>query len=185
MGFFYEIGFGSDNIIGARTGKSFPLSLWERELFLHDLQHFHGAGLDTDAAGNALGSGALRLEHHHLHGAGLHALAAANAVLLVNHVHAGLGILGNGPMLTGLHALAALDAHVGLGSGSLGNNSHAAVILVEFLIKCFGTGADTFQTRHALRVFFNRELFHDKMNSFMYFEKPEFFLSYYNRKPRK
>lgn len=140
-------------------------------LLLDNLQHFHGAGLGADAAGDALGGGALGLQNHDLHGAGFHALAAADTVLLVNHINAGLGVLGNGLMFAGFHALAALNAHIGLGAGALGNNSDAAQILMKFLIKRFGTCADTFQTGHALRVFFNREFFHDKTNSFMYFEK--------------
>ena len=141
-----------------------------RELLLYNFQHFHGAGLDADAAGDALGSGVLGLEDHDLHGAGLHTLAAADAVLLVDHVHAGLGVLGDGVVLAGLHALAALDAHIGLGAGSLGNNLNAAQILIEFLIECLGTRTDTLQACHALNVFFYREFFHDKTNSFMYFK---------------
>ena len=150
-------------------------------LFLHDLQDFHGTGLGADSAGDALGSRAFGFEHHYLHGAGLHALATADTVLLVNHINAGLGVLGNGLMFAGFHALAALNAHIGLGAGALGNNSDAAQILMKFLIKCLRTCPDTLQTGHALRVFFNREFFHDKTNSFMYFEKFRFFLLHYKR----
>lgn len=139
-------------------------------LFLHNFKHFHGAGLDTDAAGDALGGGILGLQNHDLHGAGFHTFAAANALLLVNHVNAGLGVLGNGLMLAGLHALSALNAHIGLGTGALGDNLNAAVVLVEFLIERLGTGANALQTRHALRIFFYRELLHCKMDSFMYFD---------------
>ena len=141
----------------------------EYVLFLDDFQHFHGTGLGTDAAGDALGGRALALENDDLHGAGFHALAAADTVLLVDHVNTGLGILGDGIMLAGSHALAALNARIGLCAGSLRDNPDAAQILMKFLIKCLGTCPDTFQTGHALRVFFNREFFHDKTNSFMYF----------------
>ena len=143
------------------------------ELFFDDFQHFHGAGLRADSAGDALGSRAFGLQDHYFHGAGFHALAAADAVLLVDHINAGLGILGNGIMLAGFHALAALNAHVGLCSGALGNNLYAAQVLIKFLIKGFGTSTDTFQAGHALHVFFYRELFHGKTNPFMYFIKME------------
>ena len=106
-----------------------------RSLLLNNLQDLHGADLGTDSAGDALGSGILGFQHHDLHGAGLHALAAANALFLVNHVHTGLGILGNGLVLTGAGALAALDAGIGLGAVSLGDNADTGVVLVELLIK--------------------------------------------------
>ena len=138
------------------------------ELFFDDFQHTHGAGLDADPAGNALGSGVFGFQNQHLHGAGFHTLAAADAVLLVDHINAGLGILGNGIMLAGSHALAVLDAGVGLCAGALGNNFNAAQVLMKFLVEGFGTCADTFQAGHALYVFLHRELFHGKMNPFMY-----------------
>ena len=47
------------------------------KLLLNDLQDLHGASLDTDTAGDALGSRILRLENHNLHGANLDTLAAA------------------------------------------------------------------------------------------------------------
>ena len=153
----------------------------ETELLLNNLQNLHGTGLGANAAGDALGGRIFGLQNHDLHGAGFHALAAANTVLLVNHVDTGLGVLGNGTMLTGLHALAALNAGIGLGTGSLGYNSDAAQILMELLIERFGAGTNTLQACHALRVFFNREFFHGKTNSFMYIEKPEFFLFHYIR----
>ena len=84
---------------------------------------------------------------------GLHAFAAADALLLVDHVHAGLGVLGDGIVLTGLHALAALDADIGLCTAVLaGDDTDAAVVLVELLVERSGAGADTGQTRHAGRV---------------------------------
>ena len=150
-------------------------------LLFHNLQNFHGAGLDANAAGDALGNRVLRLMYHDLHGTDLDALAAADTGLLVDHVNTGLGILGDGIMLAGSHALAALNARIGLCAGSLRDNPDAAQILMKFLIKCLGTCPDTFQTGHALRVFFNREFFHDKTNSFMYFEKYRFFLYHYIR----
>ena len=64
-------------------------------LLLDDLQDLHGAGLDADATGDALGSGAILIGDDQVEGAGLSALAAAGAELLVDHVHAGLGILGD------------------------------------------------------------------------------------------
>ena len=38
--------------------------------------------------------------YHNLHGAGFHALAALDAQLLVDHVNAGLGVLGDGLVFT-------------------------------------------------------------------------------------
>ena len=130
------------------------------DLFFHDFQHFHGAGLGADAAGDALGGGVL--QNHDLHGACLHALAAGNTLLLIDHVNAGLGVLGNGLMLTGLHALAALDADRGFGTGTLGNDLDAGQIFVKFLVESLGTSADTLQACHTLDIFLNSKLFHSK-----------------------
>ena len=137
------------------------------KLLLHNFQNFHGAGLDADTAGNALGSGIFGLQNHDLHGAGLDALAAGNAVLLVDHVNAGLGVLGDGIVLTSLHALAALDAGHGLGAGALGNDLDAGIIGMEFLIESLRAGTDALQTSHALHILFDRELLHNKRFSFM------------------
>ena len=131
-------------------------------LLFHDLQDLHGAGLDADAAGDALGSGILGLQDHDLHGAGLHTLAAGNALFLVDHVNAGLGVLGDGLVLTGAHALAALDADVGLGSIALGNDADAAEILIKLLIECFGAGLNALQAGHTFGIFLNNELLHKK-----------------------
>ena len=136
-------------------------------LLLNDLKDFHGADLDTDAAGDALGDGVAFLVDHDLHGADLNALAALDTLLLVDHVHAGLGILSNGLMLTDLHALAALDADIGLGTLTLCNDLQARVILMEFLIKCFGASPDTLQTSHAGDIFLNRELLHNRGSSYI------------------
>ena len=138
-------------------------------LLLHDLQHFHGAGLDADAAGNALGGGAFGLQHHDLHGAGFHALPAADALLLVDHVNAGLGILSDGLMLAGAHALATLDAGHRLGTAALGNNLDAGQILIEFLIERLGAGLNALQAGHTLGIFLNNELLHSKELPFSIF----------------
>ena len=104
--------------------------------------------------------------YHDLHGADLDTLAAANALLLVDHVHTGLGILGNGLMLTGTHALAALDAHYRLCAGTLGNHVNAAQIFIEFLIECGGASPDTFQTSHTFNALFRHKLLHIKGSPF-------------------
>ena len=129
-------------------------------LLFHNLQNLHGASLDADATGDALGGGAFVLENHHLHGAGLHALAAADAELLVDHVHAGLGVLGNSTMLAGTHALTALDADIGLCLCTLGDDLDAAQIGIKFLVKSIGTSPDTFQTSHALFILLDSQLLH-------------------------
>ena len=130
-------------------------------LLFDDFQDFHGTCLGADAAADALGNRAALLEDHHLHGTCFHALAAADAGLLVDHVHAGLGILGNGAVLTDLGALAALDAGHGLGTAlGVGHDPDAGQVLMKFLIEGFGAGLHTFQTRHALGVFLNREFLH-------------------------
>ena len=125
------------------------------ELLFHNLQNFHGAGLDANAAGNALRDRVFGLMHHHLGGAYLDALAAADTELFINHIYAGLGILRDRAMFAGFHALSALDAHIGSCVGSLGNNLDAAVILVKFLIESLGAGSDAFQASHALGILFD------------------------------
>ena len=95
-------------------------------LLFNDLQDLHGAGLDADATGDTLGSGALRLQDHNVHGTSLNTGAAADTQLLVDHVHTGLGVLGNGTMLAGAHALTTLNTHIGLGGIALSNNADAA-----------------------------------------------------------
>jgi len=140
-----------------------------RNLLLDDLQQLHGAGLDADAAGDALGSGGVLVLDDQAEGAGFRALAAAGAELLVDHVHAGLGILGNGLVLTGLHALTALDTDIGLCACTLCNDLNAGIVLMEFLIKCLGTSADTFQTSHAFDILLYCQFFHNKGFSFYVF----------------
>ena len=90
------------------------LRQWIR-LLLDDLQDLHGAGLDADAAGDALGSGGVVVLDDQAEGAGLGALAAAGAQLLADHVNAGLGILGDGTVGASLGAQTALGADLGLG----------------------------------------------------------------------
>ena len=131
-------------------------------LLFDDLQDLHGASLDTDAAGDALGNRILILLDHDLEGAGFLALAAANAQLLVDHVHTGLGVLGDGTVLTGLHTLAALDADHGLGTGTLGNDLDAGQIGIEFLVECLGAGLDALQAGHTLSIFIDSQLLHSR-----------------------
>ena len=131
-----------------------------RSLLFDDLQDVHGASLDTDATGDALGSRILGLEDHDLSGADLNALATGNTLLLVDHVHAGLGILSDSLMLTDLSALAALNADHGLGAGALSNDLDAGQIRMEFFIERSGAGLDALQTSHTLCTLFNNELLH-------------------------
>ena len=99
--------------------------------------------------------------YHNLHGADFHALAALDAQLLVDHVNAGLGVLGDGTMLAGLHALAALNADHGLCVAILtGNDLDAGVHGIVLLVKGRRAGLSTLQTCHALGIFLNGELLH-------------------------
>ena len=132
----------------------------DSELLLDDLQNLHGACLDADTASDALGSGVAFLQDHDLHGTNFHTLAAGNALLLVDHVHAGLGILRDCLMLANLHALAALDADIGLSACALGNDLDAAQIRIELLVESSRTSLDALQTCHALGTLFNSELLH-------------------------
>ena len=120
------------------------------KLLFDDLQDLHGTSLCADAAGNALGSRALALHDHNLHGACLDALAAADAQLLVDHVDAGLGVLSDGTVLTGSHALAALDAGIGLCASTLCNNLDAGQIGVKLLVESGGAGDHALETGIAL-----------------------------------
>ena len=139
----------------------------DNELLFHDLQDLHGASLDADAAGNALGSGIFGLENHDMHGAGFDALAAADTLLLVDHVNAGLGILSDCIMFAGTHALAALDADIGLGLVALGNDLDAGQCDIKFLVEGFGAGLHTLQTCHTFGTLFNSELLHSRELSFI------------------
>ena len=137
------------------------------QLLLHDLQDLHGASLDTDATGDALGSGSLGLLNHDLHGADLHALAAGNALLLIDHVDAGLGVLSNSLMLTDLHALTALNADIGLGSVALCHDLNAGQIGIKLLVESLGASLNALQASHAFGIFLNSELLHGKEFSFI------------------
>ena len=131
-------------------------------LLFDDLQDLHGASLDTDAAGDALGSGATLGHDHDLHGADLHTLTAGNALLLVDHVNAGLGVLSDGLVLTDLHALAALNADIGLCSTVLLNDVDAAQSHIINLVESLRTGLDTLQASHAFCALNNSELLHKR-----------------------
>jgi hypothetical protein len=104
---------------------------------------------------------------HDLHRTYLNTLAATDTLLFIDHVNTGLRILSDSLMLTDLHALAALDADIGLSTLTLGNDLQARIVLVEFLIKCLGASPDTLQTSHAFYIFLNSELLHGKEFSFI------------------
>ena len=133
-------------------------------LLLHDLQDLHGAGLDTDAAGDALGSRTVFGSYHDLHGTSFNALTAGGAELLIDHVYAGLGILGNRTGLTNLSALTALNADHRLGFALLINNFDTSQILMKLLIESGGTCVNTLQACHALATLFNTKLLHSKVS---------------------
>ena len=135
------------------SGKGFSL-------LLDDLQDFHGASLDADAAGNALGSGSALVVDHELEGAGLDALAAAGAELLVDHVDTGLGILGDGTGLAGLGAQTALGADLGLGSALTLHDLDAGLGDIVNLVESLGTSLNALQAGHALGALLDRQLLH-------------------------
>ena len=147
------------------------------KLLFDDLQDLHGASLCADAAGNALGSRTLALHDHDLHGACLDALAAADTQLLVDHVDAGLGVLGDGTMLTGSHALAALDAGIGLRTSTLCNDLDAGQIGIKFLVESGGASLNTLQASHTFSGLIDNELLHSKILLLSLF----FFQSYYTQ----
>ena len=129
-----------------------------RSLLFDDLKQLHGAGLGADAAGDALGSGFTK--RHHLHGTDLDALAAGGAELLVDHVYAGLGVLGDGVVGTGAGTLAALDAGFDLDIALVVHDTDAALGFIKHLVKRLGAGPDAGQTRHAFDALFYGKLFH-------------------------
>ena len=131
-------------------------------LLLHDLQDLHGTSLNTDTAGDALGSGAVFGSDHDLHGANFNTLAAGSAELLIDHVDAGLGVLGDSTGLTDLSTLAALDADHRLCLTLLVHDLNAGQILMELLIESGRTCVNTLQTCHALSALFNSKLLHNK-----------------------
>jgi len=100
--------------------------------------------------------------YHDLHGTSLDTLAAADAVLLIDHVNTGLGILRDRIMLASLHALAALDADHGLGTAILtGNDLDAGIIGMEFLVKSLGAGLNALQANHTFHILLNSEFLHN------------------------
>jgi len=105
--------------------------------------------------------------YHNMHGASLNTLTAADTVFLVDHVNAGLGILSNGIVLAGFHALTALNTYIGLCAGTLGNDLNSRVIGMKFLIESLRAGTNTFQACHTFYIFLNSELLHFK-NTLLY-----------------
>ena len=147
-----------------KRGAVFQLLLpfWVKLLF-HDLQDLHGASLCADAAGNTLGSRTLALHDHNLHGACLDALAATDTQLLVDHVNTGLGILRDGTVLTGSHALAALDAGIGLCAGTLCDDLDAGQIGIKFLVESSRASLNTLQASHTFSILIDNELLHNEI----------------------
>ena len=135
-------------------------------LLLDDLQDLHGAGLDADAAGDALGSGGVLVGDDQTEGAGLGALAAAGAELLVDHVHAGLGILGDGTIGAGLGAQTALGADLGLGSALALHDLDAGLGDIVLLVESLGASLDALQAGHALGALFDGQLLHRNRSPF-------------------
>lgn len=126
---------------------------------LDQLKNFHGALANALAAGNALGDLVADLNHD-LEGTCSHALAAADAKLLIDHVNA-LGILGDGILLAGLSALAALRAGLDHDAAILLiSDTDAGLILVELLIEHGGAGDHTLETCIALGMISYLNLLH-------------------------
>ena len=151
-----------------RTMGSQRLPIQSIRLFLHDLQHFHGAGLDADAAGGAFAGirDGLVLDDE-AEGTRFNAFSAAGAELAADHPDA-LGVLGDRAGGTGLGALAALDTDHGADVLAALDDLQSGLIGVEFLIVCVGAGADALQTGHALHAFFDGQLFHERSPSHFY-----------------
>ena len=122
-------------------------------LFLNDLKDTHRTGLGADAAGNALGGGALGGLNHNLHRADLNTFAAGCTQLLIDHIHAGLRILRNGARLTDLHAFTALNTGHRLSTAALSNHLNGTQVRVKGLIKGGGAGTNALQARHTLGCF--------------------------------
>ena len=129
-------------------------------LLLDDLQDLHGAGLDADAAGDALGSGGVLVLDDQTEGAGLGTLAAGSAELLVDHVHAGLGVLGDGAVGAGLGTQTALGADLGLGSALALHDLDAGLGDVILLVESLGASLNTLQAGHALGALLDGQLLH-------------------------
>ena len=130
-------------------------------LLFDDFQDLHGADLDTDAAGDALGSsGTLVVGDHQTEGAGLGTLAAAGAELLADHVHAGLGVLGDGTVGAGLGTQTALGADLGLGSTLTLHDLDAGLGDIVDLVESLRASLDTLQAGHALGTLLDGKLLH-------------------------
>ena len=157
----------------AKTAGQKPGCKYVKLLFF-DFQDLHGTCLDADTAGNTLAGGALLGGDHDLHRADLNTLTAGGTQLLIDHVHAGLGILGDRASLTSLCALTALDADHGLCRAVFLNDPDAGQVLMELLIKSLGASSDTLQASHTLCALFHNELLHRKELSFF-----RLFLNYY------
>ena len=136
------------------------------KLLLDDLQDLHGAGLDADAAGDALGSRGVLVLDDQAEGAGLGALAAAGAELLADHVNAGLGVLGDGTVGAGLGTQTALGADLGLGSALALHDLDAGLGDVVLLVECLRAGLDTLQASHALGALLDGQLLHKNRSPF-------------------
>ncbi len=129
-------------------------------LLLDDLQDLHGAGLDADAAGDALGSRSVLVLDDQAEGAGLGALAAAGAELLADHVNAGLGVLGDGTVGASLGAQTALGADLGLGSALALHDLDAGLGDIILLVESLGASLDALQAGHALGALLDGQLLH-------------------------
>ena len=130
------------------------------KLLLDDLQNLHGAGLGADAAGDALGGGGTLVLDDQTEGAGGGALAAVGAELLVDHVDAGLGVLGDGTGLTSLGAQTALGADQGLCGTLALHDLDAGLGHIVDLVESLGASLDALQAGHALGTLLNRQLLH-------------------------
>lgn len=143
-----------------RRGTLYAYCLSVYVLLFDNFQNLHGASLDADAAGNALGGvGCVLCLDQNMEGADILALAAANTELLIDHVNT-LGILGDGAVFANSGTLAALNANHGLGHTLEIHDLDAGLIGIEFLIESIGAGTDTFQTCHALGTLFHSQFFH-------------------------
>ena len=147
-------------------------ALYAIELLFDDLQQLHGTSLDADAAGDTLGNGIAFLMNHNLHGAYLNTLAATNALLLVDHVHAGLGILGDGTVGASLGAQTALGADHGLGSALALHDLDAGLGDIILLVESLGASLDALQAGHALGALLDGKLLHRYRSPFQsYFRR--------------
>ncbi len=85
-------------------------------------------------------------------------LPQPGAQLLVDHVHAGLGILGDGTGGAGLGAQTALGADHGLCSALALDDLDAGLGDVIDLVESLGASLNTLQAGHALGALLDRKL---------------------------